>query len=409
MRQEDGTDAETKPRNRKTLADQASRRLWRLDSNTLCGRARRRTGLEDFGEPAIEPALSILANSLEDEANLHPLGRFLMRCHLLGILETRLRLAAVWREQAPCSAVEKPVFIAGMPRSGSTFLHELLAQDPDNRAPRVWEVMFPAAAPESDLSEQKARMRRANANLWWFRRLAPGADEVYPIRANTPHECMAIHSFTLMSEEFISTCRVPSYEKFLHAARLQSVYAWEKQFLQYFQSRGPRRRWVLKSPDHLHSLEALFSVFPDAMVIHTHRNPIDVLKSSLQLTEVLHGLFARPDRAAIQERESRILAEMMDQSIRFRDLHPELANRFLDLNYSDLVFDPLAAVGRIYRHLDCPLTETALERMRQFMGTCSRYRRRRNPSLAELGLDARTEMQRFQNYCTRFGIPVQPA
>jgi len=346
---------------------------------------------------------------LENEANLHPLGRFLMRCHLLGILETRLRLAAVWREQPPCSIIERPVFIAGMPRSGSTFLHELLAQDPDNRAPRVWEVMFPVAAPESDASDRKARVRRANANLWWFRRLAPGADEVYPVRAITPHECVAIHSFTLMSEEFISICRVPSYEKFLRATGLQLAYAWQKRFLQYFQSRGSRRRWVLKSPDHLHSLEELFSAFPDAMVIQTHRNPMDALKSSLQLTEVIQGLFVRLDRTVLQERESRMLAETMEQSIRFRDTHPELAGRFLDLNYSDLVSDPLAAVGRIYRHLDCPLTETAVERMRGFMAKCSRYRRRRDPSLADLGLDATTEMQRFQNYCARFGIPARSA
>lgn len=395
----------------KSFADKVSRRLWYLNSTTLVKHAQRRTGLEDFGDPPIEPALSILTNSLEKEADLHPLGRFLMRGHLLGMLETRLRLAAIWRNQpdSMIKPIEKPVFVTGMPRSGSTFLHEVLAQDPQNRTPRVWETMFPIPAPEPGLSDHHWRIRHADMNLWWFRRLAPGADEVYPVRAVTPHECLGIHSYTLMSEEFVAISRVPSYEQFVRATGLHPAYAWEKRFLQHLQSRFPLKRWVLKSPDHLSALEELFSVFPDAMIIQTHRNPIEVLKSSMQLVEVLQGLFTRPNRERIQEREGRILAETMERSIRFRDQHPELAGRFLDLNYREIVSDPLATVRRIYQHLDCPLTETALERMRQFVSTRSRYHRKHNPTLAELGFDVSTETRRFQNYCNRFGIPLQPA
>ncbi|HEV2320418.1 MAG TPA: sulfotransferase [Verrucomicrobiae bacterium] len=395
---------------RKSFAERVSHKLWYLDSNKLREQAQRRTGLRDFGDPPIEPALSILTASLEEEAGLHALGRFLMRGHLLGILEMRLGLAAIWKSEPGLldSPIEKPVFITGMPRSGSTFLHELLSQDPDNRSPRVWEVMFPVPAPEPGV-RRDPRMRRANANLWWFRRLAPGADEVYPVRAVTPHECLAIHSYTLMSEEFVTTCRVPAYEYFLRQTGLRRAYAWQKLFLQHLQSRSPLKRWILKSPDHLYGLEELFSVFPDAMIIQTHRNPIDVLKSSLQLTEVVQGLFARPDRDCLQEREARTLAETMERSIRFRDQHPEMASRFLDLNYSEIVSDPLGTARRIYQHLDCPVTATAIERMRQFIATRSRYQRRRNPTLADLGLDVRAETRRFQNYCRRFGISMQPA
>jgi Sulfotransferase family len=395
----------------KSFADQVSRQLWYLDANTLRERAQKRTGLTDFGDPPMGQALSILTASLEQEASLHPLGRFLMRGHLLGILETRLRLAALWREQPDglTTSIEKPVFITGMPRSGSTFLHELLSQNPDNRSPRVWEVMFPVPAPEPGITNRDWRVRHANMNLWWFRRLAPGADEVYPVRAVTPHECLGIHSFTLMSEEFIATGRVPSYEKFLHTTGLRAAYAFQKRFLQHLQSRFPMKRWILKSPDHLSALADLFSIFPDAMIIQTHRNPIDVLKSSMQLVEVLQGLFARPDRERIQEREARLLAETMERSIRFRDQHPELGERFLDLNYSDIVSDPLGTARRIYRHLDCPLTAIAVDRMRRFIATRSRYQRRRNPTLADLGLDVRAETRRFQNYCRRFGIPMQAA
>ena len=191
-------------------------------------------------------------------------------------------------------ALRRPIFITGIPRSGSTFLHELMAEDPENRAPRVWEVMFPIAA-QSDSSREADRwVRKAETSLWWFRRLAPRADAVYPMRARTPHECVAIHSYTLLSEEFASTCHIPTYEAFLRSADLVPTYSWQKRFLQYLQLRRKTRQWVLKSPDHVHGLEDLFAVFPDAVIVQTHRDPLDALRSAVQLAEVLEGLFTRP-------------------------------------------------------------------------------------------------------------------
>jgi hypothetical protein len=330
------------------------------------------------------------------------------------LLETRLRLAEAWREQpeaVDASPIRRPLFITGMPRSGSTFLHELLTEDPENRAPRVWEVMFPLPALTPEQPARDPRVRKAAACLWWFRRLAPRADAVFPMRAATPHECVAIHSYTLLSEEFISTCRIPSYEAFLHAADLRPVYAWQRRFLQHLQDPSPGRRWVLKSPDHACGLEALLAAFPDAVVIHTHRSPIEVLRSSCQLTEVLHGLFARPgNREQLCARETRVLAERMERFIRFRDAHPELADRFVDVTYSDLVADPLAIVGRIYRGLDMPLSDVAVERMRHLVSARSRYQNRlATTTEADLGEPVREQSRRFEEYCSRFGLPWQRA
>lgn len=115
------------------IVDRACRRLWSLQSKALCARARHRTGLKDFGNPPIDEPLSVLTESLEHEADLHPLGRWLMRGHLLEMLETRLRLRNAWENRLTdleAIPIDRPAFITGMPRSGSTFLHELLAQDP---------------------------------------------------------------------------------------------------------------------------------------------------------------------------------------------------------------------------------------------------------------------------------------
>ena len=371
-----------------------ARRLWPFDGEALSAKARRATGLEDFGASPIDEPLSVLADSLEREATLHPLGRFLMRMHLLDVLKTRLRLVDAWKQQPQEEAetVSRPIFITGTPRSGSTFLHELLAADPALRAPRVWEVMFPVAANEPDTGWRDRRVWNAATNLWWFRRLSPGADAVYPMRARTPHECVAIHSFTLLSEEFVSSCRVPAYEAFLRSADLVPAYRWERRFLQHLQQNQRATRWVLKAPDHVYGLDALFAVFPDAVVIQTHRDPLQVLKSSIHLNWVLRGLYERPeDPIQLAEREARVLAGMADRIAEFRRARPELAERFVDVSYGELTADPLAVVNRIYRRFDLTLTPEAAGRIGRLALRRSRYRGRRSiPSLAEIGLDETT-------------------
>lgn len=391
-----GRAAENGDPNEPSFSDDWGRRLWAFDAEALCARARRTTGLEDFGAPPIEQALSVLVDSLEREATLHPVGRFLMRMHLLDLLKTRLRLVDAWKRQpqedAQSSPIARPIFITGTGRSGSTFLHELLAADPALRAPRVWEVMFPVAANEPDRGWRDRRVRNAATSLWWFRRLSRGADAVYPMRARTPHECVAIHSYCFMSEEFVTSCRVPAYEAFLRLSDLVPVYQWQRRFLQHLQRNQRATRWVLKAPDHVYGLEALFSVFPDAVVIQTHRDPLEVLKSSIHLNWVLRGLYGRrEDPIRLAEREARLLAGMTDRLKWFRDAHPELAERFVDVNYRELTADPLAVINRIYGRCDLTLTPEAAGRIRSLASRRSRYRGRRSiPSLADIGLDELT-------------------
>jgi hypothetical protein len=272
--------------------------------------------------------------------------------------------------------------------------------------------MFPI--PGRNLARNKVdpRVRKAEACLCLFRRLAPRANSVYPMRAWTPHECVAIHSYTLLSEEFAMTCRIPAYEAFLREANFAPAYAWQRRFLQYLQSSRPTKQWILKSPDHVHSLEHLLKVFPDAVVIQTHRNPLDVLRSSIKVTEMLEGVFApADDRTRIKVREVRSLAEHMESITSFRGAHPELDGRFIDIRYHELVSDPLTVVRQIYQRLDKHLSDLAIERMQLLASKRSRYKAHRNGlGLSDLALDGALDPHRLEAYCSKFGIPcLQPS
>jgi len=397
----------------KDVSTSVARWCWNLESESLCEEVRRNTGLKDFGDPPLQPGLSILLESLDREARLHPLGRMLLRMHIRDLLETRLRLVDSWKSKAERLAavnIEKPVFIVGVPRSGSTFLHELLAEHTEHRAPRVWEVMFPVASRESSRREQDKRMRKAAMCLWFFRKLAPRADAVYPMRANTPHECVAIHSYTLLSEEFVSTCNVPAYEAFLRSADLTPAYIWQKRFLQHLHLESPGKRWVMKSPDHVYGLESLFAIFPDAVILQTHRNPVEVLKSSADLTRVLRRLYGEAgDPEEIRLREARLLAEGAERFIDFRDSHPEFASRIIDVKYTDLVAEPLATYRRICEAIQAPMTDVVKARVQQLIASRSRYQGPRASAKTEsLGLDTALGA-RFERYCARFGLPFRKA
>lgn len=266
--------------------------------------------------------------------------------------------------------------------------------------------MFPVPTCDWMRTKVDRRVQKTEAQLWWFRRLAPGADSVYPMRALSPHECVAIHSYTLSSQEFVSICHIPTYQSFLETVDLRPAYRWQERFLQHLQLRSPIRRWVLQSPDHVFGLEELLAVFPDAIIIQTHRDPFDVLKSQIQLTQVLEGLFCRPDKLGqLQVREARKVAQMLDYMSRFRDAHPELSEQFIDVKYSELITDPLAVVRHIYEHLGIRLANPTAERMQHIASSRSRYRRRHaSPALADLNFSGTDETRAFDSYRDRFGI-----
>lgn len=372
-----------------------------LDAVQLYAKARCQTGLEDFGEPQIALRLTVLVASIEREANLHRVGRFLIRNYLCQLLESRLLLEQLWKAARPVGngTIDSPIFITGIPRSGSSFLHDLLASDGANRALLAWEILEPLGR------FPMLRKLRTAMSLWVFRRLTRGADAVHPLRANSPHECVSLHSYSLLSREFGTMLQVPTYDAFLDEMDFTPAYVWQKRFLQRAQGDGPALRWVLKAPDHAYSLDALFKVFPDALVIQTHREPKQVIKSATRLAYVVRRVFSNDlDIEQIARGEAEALQEKITRITQFRERRPDLNERFIDVNYNQLIADPVKVVRQIYGRIGLALTAQAERNVLQLALRNGRYsqkglaRRLRNMRADEL-----VDMGQFAGYSKQFG------
>ncbi|HEX6996605.1 MAG TPA: sulfotransferase [Gammaproteobacteria bacterium] len=378
-----------------------------LDAASLRRAAERRARLEDYGDWPIQEPLDRLLASYEREADLTTLGRVTVRELIVSLLENLLRLEAVRAANPAVEAerIEAPVFIVGLPRTGTTLLHGLMSEDPENRAPLSWEVMYPAATGGAPAAVGRARKRTAS-RLEWANRLAPEFRRIHPIAPDLPQECIAIQAQAFMSIQFHTTHYVPSYQDWLESTRQDLGYGFHYRFLQHLQAGAPPRRWVLKAPGHLFGLAALLERYPDARIVQTHRDPLRVVASMASLATVLRRAFsASADPAQIGADWAERWARALERFLAVRDRSPR--EQFLDVAYEELEAAPLATVERVYRFLGWPLTAAAREAMQRFLAANPKNKHGAHRySLAQYGLDRDAEYERFRGYCERFDIAV---
>lgn len=387
----------------------AGRRYVQLGEERLLAEARAQTGLADFGDPAfLEPLRRLLA-SYEDEARLTLLGRIAARQDTVRLLASRLRLVEDRRRQPGIAdeQIQQPIFVTGLPRTGTTLLHGLLAQDPASRAPLHWEMMYPS--PPSGKYARGGVDRRleiARRQIRWFHRLAPEFRRIHPLGAELPEECLIITSHSFLSFQFQTSHRVPSYQAWLEAQDLTPSYRQHRDILQQLQWRCPTRQWILKAPAHLYGIAALFAVYPDAGVVLTHRDPLAVAASVASLHTVLRGTFSDgADPHEIGDEVCRRWAEGINRALRVRDSGAVPAERFVDVMYDDLLRDPIGVVHRVYAHFGRSLSPAAEERMRRFLAAHPKDRfGRHRYSLEQFGLDPDRVRRDYRDYRERFGL-----
>ncbi len=379
-----------------------------LDKTTLLNKAYKLTGLEDLGLEAVHEALGVLLKSLESDADLNFIGRVSAHNYILGLLCNRLRLRET-RKRHPHIAdeiIRRPLFITGLPRTGSTLLHALLAQDVSCRAPQNWEVMHPNPPPERLSYTHSSRIAKTARELKWLGIIMPGFKRVHLIDARLPQECIAITGHSFVSYVFESMYFVNSYRAWHDGQAKLPAYECHKEFLQHLQWRTPGTHWVLKAPSHLFTLETLMQVYPDARIVMTHRDPLKVLGSCASFTEVLRGSFTDSlDRKKLGAEIARHWEKGAGLAIEFCQNNSISNGHVFSVQYADLVANPMAVVRVIYRHFDMELTPATEMAMRRFLekNPQNRYGVHRY-SLEEFGLDRNAERRSFEFYSDFFGI-----
>ena len=381
-----------------------------LDPGRLLTSAEESVGLRDWGDdPTFRDGLEKLVAAVENMGAAKALRPHVAK-RALHYLVTRLRLVDDERKHPEVlkGRIERPLIVTGLPRTGTTWLYELLALDPVVRAPLDWEVQRPWPAPEAatyDTDPRIAEMEEVN------RAIVAGAPELATMHnwhARLPQECNAFTAYHFVASNFWAWWAVPDYTSWITHDRPKGVFNTHKRVLQQLQWKGPKGRWTLKAPPHIFMLDELIEAYPDACLIQTHREPARVLASNSNMVRSRRKEhFAdQPDlmdpktiaRSALDHWG--IGLERATESRR----KPEIDARFIDVAYRDVVREPLAVVRRIYEHFDLPYTQEFEERVKSRIAapTASGHGKHHyDPGEFDIpGLDLPNQ---FKQYRSRFG------
>jgi hypothetical protein len=383
-------------------------RPFSLRESALLAAARAETKLEDFGPETFATGLRVLLDSLERDARLNAFGRYFARRQVLELLATRLRLVD-WRKRHPeveKQEIVRPLFVLGLPRTGTTILYSLLALDPAHRSPLSWEVDDPCPAPEAASAGTDPRIQRSEWRFSQLRQLARGIQAIHPVGAELPQECIVITASEFTSIRFEMCFDVPSYQDWLLGADMTGCYAWHKRFLQHLQSRHARSRWVLKSPGHLGTLDALLAAYPDAAIVQTHRDPRRVVPSVTSHEWTLRQIASdERDAHALGRQQLRAWSRTLALGMRAREKHAARGSQFLDLQFHEIAGDPIDCVRRIYAHFGFELTPAFEQRMRDYVAAHPREEHGAHRyTLEGFGLSEREVDEAFAAYVARFGV-----
>ena len=360
--------------------------------------ATRMTGLADFGVDDYSDGLAVLLESYESDADLTPFGRRAARAGLRGGLAARLLCEAGWAAHPEHAAVpiERPIFVTGLPRSGTTALHRLLTADPGHQGLELWLAEAPQPRPPRDTWAANPVFQRIQGAYAQHHVEHPEFMGVHYIAADTVEECWQLLRQTMRSVAFECLAHLPSYSGWLQRQDWTGPYLRHRHSLQLIGLHDAGRRWVLKNPSHLFALDALLTAYPDALVIQTHREPTAVIGSmcslAAQATEGWSGAFAGPVIGADQlELWARGLGEFADARTR----HDQA--RFLDIDYADFTADPVGTVDSVYAHFGLPYSGAAADAIRGLHAAAGRDGGlpAHRYSLADFGLSAEQVTERF--------------
>jgi len=380
-----------------------------LDERSLLETAMHNTGLDDFGDEQWREPFQILLRSLEEEADLNFWGRVYTRADLLTHLEGRLQITD-WYERHPeveDEVIEAPVFVTGLPRSGTTIMQEILGADPRARTVRAWEAKFPCPPPAPGDPTPDPRIAKADAIATMQDRITPEWAGMHKVGGDLPVECIEFTYSSFVSDAFSASFQVPTYSAYVANTDPSYPFWWHKRVLKLLQSTGRPGHWLLKGPTHLPFLPTLFETYPDARIVLMLRDPVKALASVVDVCGTLfwmrsddpfsgdsygHFLSVEPVVANLEQ----LIGWLEDDTIPSQRVQP--------VRYLEFFADPASQLEQLYSGLDIPLIPEALAAMQAYIAQKPKGKFGEHDYDAggeAIIADERSRFRRFQEY---FGV-----
>jgi hypothetical protein len=384
-----------------------------FDAEQLMDQAREVTGLDDFGPMDFVERLELLLWCYQHEAGLSPMGQLSAVGLMSQNLQNRLLLSDLLRRHPEIHDVEvaRPIVIAGLPRTGTTHLHNLLSADPALRSLPYWESLQPVPSPaEADLAgtDQDPRIARTEAALGAMDVLMPHFKRMHEMTTWHVHEEIQLLAVDFSTQLFDTVAPIPTWRDHYLAHDQTPHYEYMKTLLKAMQWLRGGERWVLKSPQHLEQFGPLMATFPDATVLVTHRDPVSVVVSMATMVSYsARNSQATVDPVAISAYWADRIDRMLSAAVRDRELLP--AAQSMDILFPEFMADDVGTVQRIYELAGQPLPDASLAAIRAYIDGHGRDRHGKVIYEPErLGLDPAELRERLRPYSERFAVPDEP-
>lgn len=381
-----------------------------LNVNNIHNEAKKRTGLTDFGDDDYLAGLEQLIKSTESEAKLSQIGRIAAKSALIDNLVNRMQMVDFVKKNPAVKdeVIAQPMFIMGLPRTGTTILHAIIAEANEHRAPRLWEMQRPFPPPAKNSADNEERILELEKNVRMLDILAPEMKLKHESSPRLVEECLPWMATSFFQEQFSTVHRLPSYRQWYLNADPKPAYQWHKLFLQYMQFIAKKngqapQRWILKSPAHLPFVDTILDTYPDALMVQTHRDPLKVLASACSLLSTLRGAFSDIiDPLQIGEEESAFYSTILSRGTTARQ-SLENADQFYDFQFDDVIHRPVDGISDLYRHFKLELTDHSRQRMQNFIDNRPRTMHGKHVyTMGEFGLTEEKHGPLFSHYRQQF-------
>lgn len=379
-----------------------------MQVDEIIAKARAATGLSDIGDPSMLEGLERLVSATNEEARLSEAGAQRWEAMLVSTLANRLRIIDYLKQNPELleRPVERPTFVFGLPRTGTTLTINLLSADPARRCFLRWEALNSAPPAKAGELHSDPRFIAEQQKLEFAVKHAAHIAAIHYEDADSPTECQYAMALSFCAQIYEANVRIPSYRDWFLNTSYLPAFRFHKQLLQLLQANNAGR-WTLKNPWHPLFLDDLTTVYPDAQLVMTHRDPVEVVGSACSLIRHVRPMFSdHVDLREIAEQMIDTFGQMIARQDAFRDRHGEEA--IFDIQYTEQLRDPVGQMRKLYARFDEPFTPAAEAAMTKLLSANPQGKHGKHVySLAEFGLTAAGVRSHFKDYCDRYRIPVR--